>query len=53
MIRLIASKKGIKVIGSYNPEKYSLTNSDFYDAMHPADNAVKKIFQAELINKLY
>ena len=39
-----ASKKGIKILGSFNPSKYGLINSNFYDAFHPSKQAIKKIF---------
>ncbi len=41
----LASKKDIKVLGSYNPHKYNLKNENFFDGMHSLDNVYEKIFQ--------
>lgn len=39
-----AENFNIKIIGSYNPNKLKLEDSDFYDGLHPKREAVKKIF---------
>ena len=39
-----AKKNDIKVIGSFDPSAYHLQNSDFIDAMHCQDHAIKIIY---------
>ncbi len=51
LIRSIASQRNITVVGSYDPVKYNLKDDDFYDAMHPKDKAVEKMFRSDLIFK--
>lgn len=41
--KAIASKKGIRVFGSYNPEDCLLNEADFYDGMHMKQEAYKKV----------
>ena len=43
--RSVAAKKGIRIIGSYDPARIGLTESDFYDGMHPKPEAVRRLFQ--------
>ncbi|MBR8465511.1 hypothetical protein KDE13_03935 [Campylobacter sp. faydin G-140] len=40
-----AKENDIPLIGSYNPHKFSFTNSDFYDGMHPLKNVYETIFK--------
>jgi hypothetical protein len=40
-----AQKQQIKIIGSYNPHLYGLTNENFFDGMHSLDNAYDIIFK--------
>ena len=51
-IRKYAEEKNITVIGSYDPTRYNLTSSDFYDATHPKPDAVSRIFAAGDIGRL-
>lgn len=43
--RDIAAKKGLTVIGSYNPDAFELKNSDFYDARHIRPETLKRCFE--------
>lgn len=43
-----ASKRGIQVLGSYDPEKIQCLNSDFIDGMHPTERCWGKIFKETL-----
>lgn len=43
-IRLIANEKGIKVIGSYDPEVAGVGIDDFHDWVHTRREAVARIF---------
>jgi peptidoglycan/LPS O-acetylase OafA/YrhL len=45
--REIAKAHGLRVIGSYNPDKYHCTSNEFYDGMHP-----KEICMAKIVNDL-
>ncbi|NIZ40778.1 hypothetical protein PVA45_04565 [Entomospira entomophila] len=45
-LRTYASEHDITIIGSYNPAKYNLSTSDFFDANHPRANAWRKIFSS-------
>lgn len=40
-----ASKNNIKIIGSYDPEPFRLTSSDFYDGMHLSPDGIEKVIQ--------
>lgn len=40
----MAEQKKIKILGSYNPEKYGLSEAEFYDGVHPKKPAIHKIF---------
>ncbi len=44
-LREIAKKKNIQLIGSYNPNVYSLTYRDFMDGLHATSYAIGKIFK--------
>ncbi len=41
----LAQAESIKLFGSYNPEKFNLTDSDFIDANHPARETMAFIFR--------
>lgn len=43
----IAQQYNIKIVGSYNPEKYNFSIYDFHDGMHPR----KSVYQSLLWNK--
>jgi hypothetical protein len=43
--REVAFAHNIKVIGSYDPGKYSFDNSYFYDGLHCSDKAINKILE--------
>src|SRR5690606_22199907 len=38
--------ENLNVIGSYNPDKYMLTDSNFYDAMHITEKGLKRIYDS-------
>lgn len=42
-IRSIASDRGIKVIGSYDPSKSNCSNEEFYDGAHPKGVCIHRI----------
>ncbi len=42
-VNAIARKDGIKEIGSYDPRKYGLKNTDFFDGVHPKRYVYEKI----------
>ena len=44
LYKTFAKEHKINIIGSFNAEKYGLTNSKFYDAFHASGEAIKKIF---------
>jgi len=46
----IATKYDIQIIGSFNPHKYNLINSDFYDGMHCKKSVIERIFHESLLN---
>lgn len=46
-IKKYAESKNIKVIGSFNPNKFELDNSFFYDGMHCKKEAILKLITAE------
>lgn len=46
----IAMKYKIQIIGSFDPHKFKLINSDFYDGMHCKEAPIKKIFHENLLN---
>lgn len=52
VVRDFAAKNGIPVLGSYDPTRYDLPASLFYDGMHTKPEADSKIFskQAEEVN---
>jgi hypothetical protein len=35
----------IKVVGSYNPEQFKLSNDDFYDGMHLSPDGIEKVIK--------
>jgi hypothetical protein len=41
--RRLAAELGITVLGSYDPEKAACTAEDFYDAMHPKGEVMKRV----------
>ncbi len=43
--RRLALEDGIVVLGSFDPQKCSCGEEDFYDALHPKPSAVIKIFR--------
>lgn len=43
----LAAKNGTKLIGSYNPADYNITEEEFYDGMHPKKSAIKKILASQ------
>jgi hypothetical protein len=45
-IRKIANEKEIQLIGSYNPNIYSLSSNDFSDGYHLTSDATGKVFKA-------
>lgn len=42
--RYLANQNHVKLIGSYDPYIYGFGEVDFYDWMHPKEQAIKKIF---------
>lgn len=42
--RELARRKGIRVIGSFDPLKLQLGGTDFYDGMHPKGEVLARIF---------
>lgn len=44
----LSEKYNIKLVGSFNPDKYQLNNGDFFDGMHPKEEIVFRIFTKEL-----
>lgn len=44
MYRFLANKHKINIVGSYDPKASNLEESDFYDGMHPKNQAVHRIF---------
>jgi len=49
-LRLIAKSKNIRIIGSYNPDRYDCQGPEFYDGAHPKDSCMKKIIA---LDRLY
>ena len=47
IVRTIACKYKISIIGSYNPQKYNMNSSDFYDAVHAKPSGLKKVFNVD------
>lgn len=45
--RKIAQDNNIKVIGSYNPNNYTLDGDDFFDSTHVKREAIEKIFKKD------
>jgi hypothetical protein len=45
-LKKIAKEKEIQLIGSYNPEVYSLTHKNFVDGFHTTSHATGKIFKS-------
>lgn len=51
--RSLASKYKLEVVGSYDPKACNLKDSDFYDGMHPKNEAVREMFiQKRYLNRL-
>ena len=46
--RNLAKKMGIQIAGAYNPTSCRVTASDFYDAMHPKEDAYGRIFDTHI-----
>lgn len=44
----MANEKSIEIIGSYNPEKCSCSEIDFFDGMHPKDSCINNIILRNL-----
>jgi hypothetical protein len=44
-LQKLAGVKGIKVLGSYNPDACQCAESEFYDGSHTKETCVDKIFQ--------
>jgi hypothetical protein len=42
-LRLVAQSKNIRIIGSYNPDRYDCQGPEFFDGAHPKDSCMKKI----------
>lgn len=40
-----AHKKNIKITGSYNPEPFRLSSTDFYDGMHLSPDGIEKVLR--------
>lgn len=40
-----ANKNSIKITGSYNPEPFMLSSTDFYDGMHLSPDGIKKVLK--------
>ncbi len=47
----LAKKHKIPILGSYNPNKLNLTKRNFYDGMHPKENALKIIFSKTTLSE--
>lgn len=45
LIRIIAKKHGVKVLGSYDPLECGCNGNEFFDGMHPKDGCMEKIIQ--------
>jgi hypothetical protein len=43
-VREMAGRKGIPVLGSFNPHRYGFVNTDFYDGHHVREAGVARIF---------
>jgi hypothetical protein len=41
--RGLAVRYGVNLIGSFNPGEYALGEADFYDALHPSEQAITEI----------
>ena len=41
---------GINILGSFNPKKHNLKNTDYYDGMHLTPDGIKKLLN---LNKHY
>ena len=44
----LAEQLGIRCFGSYNAQSLSLTGADFYDGLHPSEQALGKFFPQDL-----
>jgi len=44
--RELAHMRGIVVVGSYDPQESSCTGDDFFDAIHPMESGVDKVFSS-------
>lgn len=45
MVRKLASKHGMTVLGSYDPQNVDCGRNDFYDEMHPRPSCIEKMFK--------
>jgi hypothetical protein len=43
---ILAKQKKIRIVGSYNPHKYNLSNKDFLDGFHTRSYVIQNIFSA-------
>jgi hypothetical protein len=50
--RQIAAEQRIPVVGSYNPLDFGCGEEEFYDAIHPKELCVERIFQRYVNSKL-
>jgi hypothetical protein len=50
LCKSLSEKYHMQIIGSYNPDNYSLSSSDFYDGSHPKREIVYKIINNSLKN---
>ncbi len=48
MYRELAEKYGIDLYGSFNPDVLGLTNADFYDAIHPKEEALMRYYNVQV-----
>jgi hypothetical protein len=46
-LRALADKKGIQVLGSYDPTPFGLTSRDFFDGTHGHEVVPQRIFQGQ------
>lgn len=44
-IKNFFKKNDVKIIGSYDPRDFEFTSEYFYDAIHPNERAIEKIFE--------
>lgn len=48
LYRNLAEKYGIRLYGSFNPDVLGLTNADFYDAIHPKEEALMRYYNLQV-----